>query len=126
MHETASRVGRQFREHVLFDRLLARDGAKVRSQAGPGASLALMALPTSYHTQIPAHLFRCDSAATSVSLYLSRCTCSLGFWGEGNLRRICREVGGRVRTNVLVRDMDLAVLDVSDDDRLEVVVASHC
>ena len=57
-HEAASHADRHFREHVLFDRLLPRDRVQVRSQAGPGASSALTALPTSYHTRIPAHLFR--------------------------------------------------------------------
>ena len=35
--------------------------------------------------------------------------------------RICREAGGRVRTNMLVRDMDLDV-PIADARRLEVVV----
>ena len=57
-HEASSHVDRHFREHVLFDRLPPRDRAQVRSQAGPGASSALTALPTSCHTRIPAHVFR--------------------------------------------------------------------
>ena len=39
-----------------------------------------------------------------------------------NVARICREAGGRVTTNVMVRDMDLAQPDVHDTRRLEVVV----
>ena len=35
---------------------------------------------------------------------------------------MCREAGGRVATNVLVRDMDLAAPDLTDSRRLEVVV----
>ena len=35
---------------------------------------------------------------------------------------MCREAGGRVATNVLVRDMDLAAPDLMDSRRLEVVV----
>ena len=41
---------------------------------------------------------------------------------ENVAARICREAGGRVTTNVMVRDMDLARPDVHDTRRLEVVV----
>ena len=41
---------------------------------------------------------------------------------ENVAARICREAGGRVTTNVMVRDMDLAQPDVHDARRLEVVV----
>ena len=34
---------------------------------------------------------------------------------------MCREAGGRVSSNVLVRDMDLAVFNQFDSRRLEVV-----
>ena len=43
-----------------------------------------------------------------------------GFGLESTAARICRE--GRVRTNVLVRDMDLPEPGVADARRLEVVV----
>ena len=36
--------------------------------------------------------------------------------------RICREAGGRVKTNVMVRDLDLAKPHVADTRRLQVVV----
>ena len=45
-----------------------------------------------------------------------------GFSLESIAARICREAKGRVRTNMFVRDMDLAVLGVPDSRRLEVVV----
>ena len=45
-----------------------------------------------------------------------------GFALESTAARICREAGGRVRTNVLVRDMDLPEPGVADARRLEVVV----
>ena len=38
------------------------------------------------------------------------------------LARICREAGGRVATNVMVRDLDLALPHVVDGRRLQVVV----
>ena len=41
---------------------------------------------------------------------------------RGVLARICRKAQGRVRTNVMVRDMDLPQPDVHDGRRLEVVV----
>ena len=41
---------------------------------------------------------------------------------ESVAARICREAGGRVTTNVMVRDMDLVRPDVHDTRRLEVVV----
>ena len=44
-----------------------------------------------------------------------------GFALESVAARICREAGGRVRTNMLVRDMDLDV-PIADARRLEVVV----
>ena len=39
---------------------------------------------------------------------------------------MCREAGARVTTNVSVRDMDLAVFDVMDSKRLEVVGGFGC
>ena len=41
---------------------------------------------------------------------------------ESVLARICREARGRVRTNLVVRDMDVPAPDVHDERRLEVVV----
>ena len=45
-----------------------------------------------------------------------------GFAVESTAAMICREAGGRVRTNVVVRDMDLPEPGVADARRLEVVV----
>ena len=41
---------------------------------------------------------------------------------ESVAARICREAGGRVTTNVMVRDLDLAGPNMFDARRLEVVV----
>ena len=41
---------------------------------------------------------------------------------ESVLARICREARGRVRTNLMVRDMDVPAPNVHDGRRLEVVV----
>ena len=45
-----------------------------------------------------------------------------GFALESAAARVCREAGGRVTTNVMVRDLDLPVLNVTDSRRMEVVV----
>ena len=45
-----------------------------------------------------------------------------GFALESAAARVCREAGGRVTTNVMVRDLDLPVPDAADSRRLEVVV----
>ena len=45
-----------------------------------------------------------------------------GFPLETAAARVCREAGGRVRTNVFVRDLDLGVVNQFDTRRLEVVV----
>ena len=44
-----------------------------------------------------------------------------GFALEVAAAQVSREAGARVTTNVFVRDMDLAVFDVMDSRRLEVV-----
>ena len=44
-----------------------------------------------------------------------------GFALESMLARICREAGGRVTTDIMVRDLDLEHLQGPDGRRLEVV-----
>ena len=44
-----------------------------------------------------------------------------GFSAESAAARVCREAGGRVTLNMMVRDMDLAVPHAHDTRRLEVV-----
>ena len=145
-HEASSRVERQFREEVLFERMAPRDRALVRSQSGPGGSLALTTAPTSVLTKIPPHLFRvvllrrlrlplplsqhacrCGRPIDPFGHHRAACarTGALGRRGfalESAAARVCREAGGRVTTNVMVRDLDLPVPDATDSRRLEVVV----
>ena len=45
-----------------------------------------------------------------------------GWTLENVVARLCREAGGRVSTNIFMRDVDLAHPDVADGRRLEVVV----
>ena len=138
-HEASSRVERQHREEVVFERLLPRDRAWVRSQSGPGGSLALTTCPTSVLTKIPQHMFRVvllrrlrlpflflltravgGLPIDSFGHHRASCTRTGAF--ESAAARVCREAGGRVTTNVMVRDLDLPVLNATDSRWLEVVV----
>ena len=101
-HEASSRVDRQHREEVLFERLLPRNQAWVQSQSGPGGSLVLTRAP-SVLTKIPPHLFRVTRLAPTALRW--------GHWGGGDSHfRVLRRVFvGRqgVTTNVMVRVLDL-------------------
>ena len=143
-HEASSRKEQHFREE-FFRRVPQQVQALVRSQAGPGAAAALTTVPTNFGTTIPSHLFRVvlfRRLRQPLSLSVRNCRCGrlldvcghhraacarvgmLGRWGfalESAAARICREAGGRVRTNMFLRDLDLGV-PVGDARRLEVVV----
>ena len=103
----------------------------------------MTALPTGSETTIPSHLFRIVLLRQPLPLSERSCRCGRlldvcghhraacarasllgrrGFPLESITARICREAKGRVRTNMFVRDMDLAVPGVPDSRRLEVVV----
>ena len=142
-NEASARVEERFRED-LFTRIPGQVQALVRSQAVAGAA-ALTVAPTNRETTIPPHLFRVIllrrlRQALPLSERNCRCGRPLDFCGhhraacaragvlgrrgfalESVAARICREAGGRVRTNMLVRDMDLDV-PIADARRLEVVV----
>ena len=45
-----------------------------------------------------------------------------GFALESVVVRVCREAGGRVTTNVLLRDLDFEIADRTDTRRLEVAL----
>ena len=49
-----------------------------------------------------------------------------GFSTEKVAAQVCREGGGRVSTNVMVRDMDVPSVAAGDGGRLEIVVDSAC
>ena len=132
-HEASSRVDRQFRDGDLFGRLDDTAKALTRSQGGSGAGLALSTCPTCRVTRLEPHLFRVlllRRLRLPLSLTLRNCRCGLpldvcghhraacaragvlgrrGYALESAAARICREAGGRVTTNVMVRDLDLAV-----------------
>ena len=144
-HEASRRVEDLHREG-LFTMLSDQEQALVRSQAGPGAGAALTALPTCNETSIPSHLFRAvllRRLRQPLPISERSCRCGRlldvcghhraacarvgmlgrrGFSLESAAARICREAKGRVRTNVFIRDLDLAIPGVADARRLEVVV----
>ena len=86
--------------------------------------MALTIGPTSVLTKIPPHLFRvvllrrlrlrCPSMRAGVAVQSIRQGGCVG-------RRVCREAGGRVTTNVMVRDLDFPAPDAADGRRLESV-----
>ena len=144
-HEAASRVDRHFRDDVLFTTLPSSTRALIRSQAGPMGGMALSATPTSMLTRIEPHLFRIvllRRLRQPLPLSTRSCQCGrlldilghraacarAGFLGqrgfaiESVVARICREAGCRVRTNVMVLDLDMGIPLVGDARRLEVVV----
>ena len=144
-HEASSRVEQSFREVHVFPRLPESGRALVRSQSGTGSGVALSVSPSSIFTRIEPQLFRVLLLRRlRISLPFSRrfCRCGRsldafghhraacpragvlgrrGFALESAAARICREAGGRVTTNVFVRDLDVAVPNALDGRRLEVV-----
>ena len=118
----------------------------LRSQSGPVAGIPFSVAPSSFLTRLEPALFRVLlQRRLSLPLPLSKRSCRCGrlldafghhravcsrsgvlgrrgFSLESAAARVCREAGGRVATNLLVRDMDLGVRNAHDSRRLEVVV----
>ena len=138
-------MDRRFRDEDLFVRLTNCSQALVRSQGGPGAGLALATCPTCRITRIEPQLFRIVllrllNLPLPLSARFWLCGLPLDLCGhhraacaragilvrrryalETVTARISREAGGRVTTNVMVRDLDRAEPHVADTRRLEVV-----
>ena len=143
-HEAASHVEEAFRAESLCPRMCDSRKALMRSQGGPGDGPALSTCPVNRLTTFTSQLFRVvllRRLHLPLPLTVRNCWCGfpldsrgraacarargLGgrFWAVQNAAAwICREAGGRVTTNVLVRDLDLAAPHVDDARRLEVVV----
>ena len=145
-HEVAPRVEETFRAEYLFTRMDDPGKALLRSQGGPGAGLALSTCPVSRLTSFTPQLFRVvllRRLHLPLPLTVRNCQCGLPLDSRGHQRaacaragvlggrgwaienaaaRICREAGGRVTTNVMVRDLGLVEPHVEDARRLEVVV----
>ena len=144
-HEAAIRVEWHTRS-VFLSSMSASEQALLRSQSGPGAGVPLSVAPASALTRIDSHLFRV-LLLRRLHLHLPhsavRCRCGRPFDPFGHHRaactrtgelgrrafavesagaRICREAGGRVAVNVMVRDMDIAAPDPRDGRRLEIEV----
>ena len=145
-HEASSRVERKHREEELFPQMTPASRALIRSQAGPGAGLALSTSPLCLLTRFPSQVFRVillRRLQLPLPLTARNCRCGhhldvfgnhraacaragvlsrRGFALESVIARVCREAGGRVTTNVLLRDLDLEIADRTDARRLEVAV----
>ena len=122
------------------------EGALLRSQGGPLASAPFLSFPMSRFARLEpqalrvlflrrlrlplpltARACRCGRPLDALGHHRSACAVAgtlgrEGFPLENAAARICREAGGRVRTNVYVRGMDLGVVNQFDTRRLEVVV----
>ena len=144
-HEAASRVERQFRATHILPHLTPTRRAMLRSQSGPVAGIPFSVAPSSFLTRLDPTLFRvllqrrlslplplskrscrCGRLLDAFSHHRAACSRSgvlgrRGFSLESAVARVCREAGGRVATNLLVRDMDLGVPNAHDNRRLEVV-----
>ena len=119
--------------------LSERDRALMRSQSGSG-----VAFSTTPCTPLTRQLFRVPCFVAFVFPSFSRrfCRCGrlfdalghhravcaragvlgrCGFALESAAARICREAGGRLTTNIFLRDLDITVPNARDSRRLEVV-----
>ena len=130
----------------VMDLLHDPQKALLRSQVGPLASAPFVAMQVDRMCRIESQSFRilhlrrlrqplpltehscrCGRLLDSFGHHRSACPVAgvlgtRGFPLENAAARICREGGGRVRTNVLVRDMDIGAFNPLDTRRLEVVV----
>ena len=119
--------------------------ALVRSQSGTGSGVALTVTPSNIFTRVEPQLFRvlllrrlriplpfsrrvCRCGLLLDSFGHHRADCSRagvlerrGFALESAAARMCREAGGRVTTNMFIRDLDVAVPNALGGPRLEVV-----
>ena len=144
-HEACAHLEGACREE-LFALLPNQTRALIRSQAGLGAGAALTVTPTNRETTIPSHLFRVvflRRLRLDLPLSVRCCPCGrpldpgghhraacaqVGMLGRrgyalgSTMARICREAGGRVRTNMVVRDMDVPAPLAGDSRRLEVLL----
>ena len=124
-HKASFRVEEFFRQEQVFPALSDSSCALLRSQGGSGAWMALSACPTCRVTKIDSHLFRSSNhhrAACARAGEKKQVLARRAYVLENVAARICREAGGRVSTNVFVRDLDLMEPGVADGRRLEVVV----
>ena len=139
-------VDSAFRQHTIFPALADDQAALLRSQAGPMASAAFIAIPSVKETRIDPQPFRLlflRRLRLPLPLQARSCRCGRPLDVLGHHRAACanagvlgrrgrvlenvvacvwREAGGRVRTNLAVRDMNLGAHVQLDGRRLEIVV----
>ena len=131
----------------LLQSMTRSERACLRSQAGPGASLALSSAPTSRECTIEPELFQallrrrlrwplplsdalcegCGRMLDALGDHLGACMKSgrpkmRSTAVEATVAQICREAGARVRTNVRLADLNIAVSS-RDERRLEVIAS---
>ena len=143
--KAAGAVDNKFFSEEFWPALSGQERALIRSQTGPLAAMPFVALPTNsfsrfdpqpfrvlllrrLHLPLPlsARLCRCGRPLDPCGHHRSACAVAgvlgrRGFPLESAAARVCREAGARVRTNVMVRDMDLLPAAALDGRRLEVV-----
>ena len=143
-NEASSLVEENFK-NVVLDRMSDSARASLRSQGGSGAGLPFTTCPTCLVTRLEPHVFRIlllRRLRLPLPFTVRSCRCGLpldscghhraacaqagvlgrrGWALESVAARICREAGGRVTTNVLLRDLDVEMPNVADGRRLEVV-----
>ena len=142
-HEVASRMDAAFRDS-FFSRVTDSAVPTIRSQGGLGAGLALTCCPTCvtkmealfrvtlmHRLQLPLPLTCVPAGVASLSTLWAtteqraraRVLGKRGWALESVAARICREGGGRVTTNMLLRDLDLGFVgSEAVGRRLEIVV----
>ena len=131
---------------TVWPTLTSPERALWRSQKGPLACSAFMAFPTSRSTRIDPQPFRvllCRRLHLPLPFSSRTCRCgrlldcrghhraacaeagvlgARGFALERAAAQVCREGGGRVSTNVMVRNLDIEGGNPTDARRLEIVV----
>ena len=100
------------------------EGDSIRFSVVPSTALASLAPPHSLHVAAGVAVHSTLVAITAQACARMGVLGRRGFALETAAARVCREAGGRVMTNTLVRDMDLAqgANNKTDGLRLEVVV----
>ena len=143
-HEATSRVESVFRANLRLQ-LAEPEQALLRSQSEPLAGIVLSVAPSSTLTRIESHLFRVVllrrlRLPLPLSVHQCRCGRSLdvfghhraacaragvlgrrGFAVESAGARMCREAGGRVVFNAMLRDFDLGAPNPLDSRRVEIL-----
>ena len=143
-HDASGKVTDDLMNRV-WPRLSEPSRALLRSQGGPMSGVPFSCCPVSptsrFSSQefrvlllrrlwlplpLSVHSCRCGRPLDAFGHHHAACATvgvlgRRGFSLESGAARVCREAGGRVSVNVFVRDLDIAILGVLDNRRLEVV-----